>query len=128
MGIHAVVQSLIPALLAGSSPKRLVYISSTSASMERQIGAKAGLQGPYSVSKAAGNMLMIQYYNALHANTVAVGLIHPGWVATDMRNTAGDGGMPVEKSVKGIIEVVESKLSFENSPLFVKWEGAPLPW
>lgn len=47
MGIHAVVQSLIPALLAGSSPKRLVYISSTSASMERQIGAKAGLQGPY---------------------------------------------------------------------------------
>ncbi len=71
---------------------------------------------------------MVQYYNALRAHNVAVGLIHPGWVATDMGNTAGDGGMPVEKSVKGIVEVVESKLNFQNSPLFVDWQGERLPW
>lgn len=73
-------------------------------------------------------MLMIQYYNALQEHRVCVGLIHPGWVATDMGNTAGDGGMPVEKSVKGIVDIIGSKLTYENSPLFVDWEGRSMPW
>ncbi|CAO1638009.1 unnamed protein product [Sympodiomycopsis kandeliae] len=128
VGVHAVVRALIPALLGSAGPKRLVYISSSDASMTRQIGGKVGLHGPYSITKAAGNMMFIQYYNSLQAQEVMVALIHPGWVATDMGKTAGDGGMPAAKSVAGIVNVVQNKLTFANSPLFVDWQGQAMPW
>lgn len=49
VGVHSIVRNLIPALLKGSDTrlKRLIYISSSDASMQRQIGGKIGLHGPY---------------------------------------------------------------------------------
>lgn len=81
-----------------------------------------------SITKAAGNMMFIQYCNSLQAQEVMVALIHPGWVATDMGKIAGDGGMPAAKSVAGIVDVVQNKLTFANSPLFVDWQGQAMPW
>ena len=73
-------------------------------------------------------MLAIQYYNALRSNQVAVTLIDPGWVATDMgKRAGGEGGMPAEKSVEGIIEQIK-KSAYPSSPAFVKFDGSLMPW
>ena len=80
-----------------------------------------------SVSKAAGNMVATQFYLALRNDKIAVGLLHPGWVATDMGKGAGDGGMPIETSVDGLIKTIDA-LTFETSPWFADWQGKAMPW
>lgn len=127
IGVFRIVQAFLPALRAGKS-RKIVFISSQSGSMERQVDAKRGFTGPYAVSKAACNMLAVQLHNELHeAEGFTVVTMHPGWIATDMGKLAGDGGMPVSKSAEGVLKVVES-LKFEDSAKFLGFDGSTLPW
>ncbi|KAL6958079.1 hypothetical protein U1Q18_052180 [Sarracenia purpurea var. burkii] len=133
--------------LRKGTEKKIVFLSSSSASLRLQIGSKVGLQGPYvefkvvelsirvlircyclqSVSKAAANMLAIQFYNELSDERFTVALVHPGWVATDMgqhrRRRRHAGG----NECQGIIEQIKIS-SFEKSPWFVKYNGEDMPW
>ena len=78
----------------------------------------------YRASKAAVNMVGKSLARDLHGHGIAVALIHPGMVATEM--TAGQG-IPPEKAAKGIIQRMDA-LDLDSSGSFWHAEGYELPW
>lgn len=126
VGPNRIIQAFLPALLARKT-RRIILMSSSAGSLKLQLGSKFGLHGPYAVSKAALNMLAVQWHNELDGEEFTVVPLHPGWVATDMGNIAGSGAMSVEKSVSGILKVVEG-LRKEDSGKFFDFDGEIMPW
>ena len=126
VGPHRVVRAFLPALRKRQT-KKIIIISSTSGSMEKQIGATSGFLGPYAVTKAADNMLAVQFHNELVGEGFTVVPLHPGWVATDMGNVGGPGAMPIEESAKGIVKVLNG-LKKGDSAKFFNWDGSSSPW
>jgi len=78
----------------------------------------------YRCSKAAANMVGMNLRHDLAAEGVAVALLHPGLVATDM---TGGRGVTTEKSAQGLIARMD-ELTMETSGSFWHAEGYPLPW
>ncbi|RLA25224.1 MAG: short-chain dehydrogenase [Gammaproteobacteria bacterium] len=78
----------------------------------------------YRCSKAAANMVGMNLRHDLAAEGVAVALLHPGLVATDM---TGGRGVSTEKSAQGLIARMD-ELTMETSGSFWHAEGYPLPW
>ncbi|KAJ3538409.1 hypothetical protein NM208_g5913 [Fusarium decemcellulare] len=81
VGPHRVIREFLPALMRGSL-KKIILVSSTSGSLANQVKGHQGFAGPYSVSKAAGNMLVVQYQNELRQKGFCVAAVHPGWQQT----------------------------------------------
>ena len=61
----------------------------------------------------------------LASRNIAVVLLHPGWVRTDM--TGGSGLMDAEESAAGLIDRLD-ELSMAITGTFVHANGDPLPW
>ena len=78
----------------------------------------------YRASKTAVNMIGTNLMHELKPRGIAVALLHPGLVATDM---TGQTGIPAEDSARGLIERIE-ELNLENSGTFWHAEGYVLPW
>ena len=78
----------------------------------------------YRASKAAVNMVGANLMHELKPRGIAVALLHPGLVATDM---TGQHGIPAADSARGLIERID-ELSLENSGTFWHAEGYVLPW
>lgn len=78
----------------------------------------------YRASKAAVNMVGTNLKHELGPRGIAVALLHPGLVATDM--TGGTGIDPAD-SARGLIRRIDD-LSLENSGGFWHAEGYELPW
>lgn len=78
----------------------------------------------YRCSKAAANMVGMNLHNDLAAQGIAVVLLHPGLVATEM--TGGRGVSP-EESARGLIARMD-ELTMETSGSFWHAEGYSLPW
>lgn len=78
----------------------------------------------YRASKTAVNMVATNLKHDLLADGVAVAILHPGLVATDM--TGGTGIKP-EDAAKGLIERID-ELTIETSGGFWHAEGYRLPW
>jgi NAD(P)-dependent dehydrogenase (short-subunit alcohol dehydrogenase family) len=78
----------------------------------------------YRASKAAVNMVGMNLRHDLAPFGVAVALLHPGLVATDM---TGGRGVPAQDSARGLIERMD-ELKLENTGGFWHAEGYPLPW
>ena len=78
----------------------------------------------YRCSKAAANMVGKNLHHDLAPAGVAVALLHPGLVATDM--TGGRGISPVD-SASGLIARMD-ELTMETSGHFWHAEGYELPW
>ncbi|KIW96831.1 uncharacterized protein Z519_02222 [Cladophialophora bantiana CBS 173.52] len=125
-GPHRVINAFLSALRARKT-RKIIYISSTAASLTGQVGEKWGLRGPYATSKAAGNMLAVQFHNELHEDGFTVVAIHPGWVDTDMGRTAGPGAMPTTESVQKIMQIVD-RLTTVDGAKFFNIDGTILPW
>ncbi len=79
----------------------------------------------YRMSKAALNMAGRSLSLDLAAEGIAVRLLHPGWVRTDM--TGGAGLIDVDESAAGLIERLD-ELSMATSGTFVHVSGERLPW
>jgi len=126
VGPHRVVQAFLPALRARTT-RKIVYISSSAGSLSGQVNKKWGLQGPYAITKAAGNMAVVQWHNELSAEGFTVVAVHPGWVDTDMGRLGGDGGMPVEKSAEALVEL-ERKIDVEDGAKFLNYDGSVIPY
>ena len=120
MGPARVMQALLPALERSENPKVMNITS--------QLGALS-LDLPfslaYSASKAALNKFMRLAAIELKPQGIAIGLIHPGWVKTDM---GGPGAQitPAE-SAAGIARVID-QLSLDNTGGFWKWNGSRHEW
>lgn len=78
----------------------------------------------YRASKAAANMVGMNLRHDLAGDGVAVALLHPGLVATDM--TSGTGVSPRDAAA-GLIARLD-ELTLENSGGFWHAEGYTLPW
>lgn len=78
----------------------------------------------YRTSKTAVNMIGTNLMHELKPRGIAVALLHPGLVATEM--TGGHGISP-EDSAAGLIERID-ELTLETSGGFWHAEGYRLPW
>ncbi|MEZ5551216.1 MAG: SDR family oxidoreductase [Pseudomonadales bacterium] len=115
-----VMQALLPNLKA-SGKGRVATITS-------QLGSLA-LDMPmgyaYCSSKAALNKFMKLAAQDLRTEGIAVCVIHPGWVRTDMGGP--NAQLTPRESATGIVDVLD-RFSLANTGSFWKWDGEPHPW
>jgi len=78
----------------------------------------------YRVSKAGVNMIGMSLRHDLEPRGIAVALLHPGMVATDM---TGGQGIDVQQAAAGLIQRID-ELDMSNSGSFWHAEGYALPW
>jgi len=109
-GVVTMVHELLP-LLRHSAHPRIVNVSSTTGSLSltsagTDFGGDAARRIAYSASKAALNMLTIQYARAFAADPklahIKINAVTPGYVATDMNR--GHGTRTVREGAKVIVE------------------------
>lgn len=78
----------------------------------------------YRASKTAVNMIGTNLMHEMKPRGIAVALLHPGLVATDMTNQSG---VTAEDSARGLIQRID-ELTLENTGGFWHAEGYQLPW
>lgn len=121
--VNALGPLRVTSALLGNLPKgaRVGIITSRMGSIEDNTSGK---YYGYRMSKAAVNMAGMSLARDLKDKGVAVALLHPGMVATDM--TGGQGVTP-EHSASGLIRRMDA-LDMGTSGTFWHAEGEPLPW
>ncbi len=118
LGPLRVTRALLPNMHAGS---KLVILTSRVGSVgDNSSGGNYG----YRMSKAAANMAGKNLSIELKDRGIAVGLLHPGLVATEM---TGYSGVSTEHSASGLIKRID-QLNLENTGTFWHAEGEILPW
>lgn len=118
LGPLRVTTALLPKLGSGS---KVGIITSRMGSVEDN--TSGGYYG-YRMSKAAVNMAGMSLARDLQQRGIAVALLHPGMVATDM--TGGQGVTP-EHSASGLIQRMDT-LDMSHTGSFWHAEGEELPW
>jgi len=118
LGPLRVTKALLPNLHAGA--KVLILTSRVGSVGDNSSG---GIYG-YRMSKAAANMAGKNLAIDLLDRGIAVGILHPGMVATEM---TGNSGVTAEHSVSGLLKRIE-ELTLENTGTFWHAEGEILPW
>jgi NAD(P)-dependent dehydrogenase (short-subunit alcohol dehydrogenase family) len=118
LGPLRVTQALLPNLHEGS--KLLILTSRVGSVGDNSSG---GIYG-YRMSKAAANMAGKNLALELQERGIAVGILHPGLVATEM---TGNSGVSTEESASGLIERIDA-LNLDNSGTFWHAQGEVLPW
>jgi NAD(P)-dependent dehydrogenase (short-subunit alcohol dehydrogenase family) len=118
LGPLRVTAALLPRLAAGS---KVGIITSRMGSVEDN--TSGGYYG-YRMSKAAVNMAGVSLARDLEKHGIAVALLHPGMVATDM--TGGRGVSP-RQSAAGLIARMDA-LDMGVTGSFWHAEGERLPW
>jgi NAD(P)-dependent dehydrogenase (short-subunit alcohol dehydrogenase family) len=115
-----VVQAFLPNLRKSGNP-RILTISSA---MGRMSYAKSD-RIAYRASKAAVNKVMQGLATDLEGEGIAVRVLHPGWVRTDMGGAGAD--ISPAESAAGILDVARNTTMAETGT-FVNWDGTAVPW
>ena len=118
LGPLRVTAALLPKLGAGA---KIGIITSRMGSVEDN--TSGGYYG-YRMSKAAVNMAGVNLARDLQQSGIAVVLLHPGMVATEM---TGGRGISPQQSVRGLIQRMDA-LNMAQSGSFRHAEGEQLPW
>ena len=118
LGPLRVTEALLGNLARGS---KVAIVTSRVGSIEDN--ASGGNYG-YRASKTAVNQIGTNLKHDLLPRGIAVGLLHPGYVATDM---SGGKGITPEVSAKGLIQRIDD-LNLSNTGGFWHAEGYALPW
>lgn len=121
--VNAIAPLRVTAALRGNlqSGSKVFIITSRMGSIEDN-GSGGGYG--YRMSKAAVNMAGKSLSVDLNEEGVAVFLLHPGWVSTDMTENTG---ISVGESARGLIERMDT-LDISQTGTFWHQEGYPLPW
>jgi len=101
---------------------KMVFISTRVASIEDNA---SGSRYAYRMSKTALNMGVRDLAKRFAPKNIAVGILHPGHVSTDM--TSNKGSISVSESVDGLMKQM-ALLSMERSGRFFHANGEELPW
>ncbi len=111
----AVAQAIVPHLRGSDAPK-ILTISSQMAWM----GYRKADRIAYRASKAAVNKVMQGLGTRLEPEGIAVALVDPGWVRTDMGGTEADEG--AGEVAAGIIAIAE-RLTLADTGKFFRFTG-----
>lgn len=114
-----VTRALVDRLGAGS--KVAIVTSRMGSIADNDSGGHYG----YRMSKAAVNMGGVSMALELKERGIAVGLLHPGYVKTDM--TGNTGHVDTDESAAGLIRRID-ELSMETTGSFHHANGEELPW
>jgi NAD(P)-dependent dehydrogenase (short-subunit alcohol dehydrogenase family) len=116
-----VAQAFLPHLKQAKAP-RILTVSSQMGALTTN--ASSGAMA-YRTSKAAVNKVMQCLATDLKADGIAVAVVHPGWVRTDM----GGGGADIapEESAAGLIALADG-LDMAKTGQFFRWDGSVHPW
>ena len=120
MGPVRIMQALLPNLKMTESPKIMTVTSQMGALSLDMTSSHA-----YCASKAAINKFMKLASIDLKPEGIAVGLVHPGWVRTDMGGPRAH--LSPEESAVGCIKVTD-ELTLNNTGGFWKWNGDVHDW
>lgn len=128
LGPLRVVQALLPHLARGA---KIVLITSRMGSIgDNTSGGSYG----YRMAKAALNMAGVSLAHDLRPRGVAVVMLHPGMVATDLlssavgsRGTLPSGAVTPEVAVRDMLARIDA-LTLETSGRFLHRDGTVLPW
>ena len=116
-----VTQALLEKV-AASHEKKIIMISSKMGSMSDN---RKGGSYIYRSAKAALNAVGKSLAVDLAERGVSVGIVHPGWVQTDM---GGENALiDAKTSVHGIRKVIDH-LSLKNSGQFFNYDGSSIAW
>ena len=85
----------------------------------------SGSRYGYRMSKAALNMGSVTLARDLAGRGIAVAILHPGYVRTEM--TRGNGHIEADESAGNLIARID-ELSMDNTGTFWHADGAVLPW
>lgn len=121
-GPMLVSRHLLPLIRSGHDPL-ILNISSQLGSME--VGKTMGADTSYCASKAALNMVSVKAAAELRGDGIAVVMLHPGWVQTDMGGSSA--ALTVEESGRAIVETIDG-LSIADTGRFILWDGTDHPW
>jgi len=119
LGPLRVTRSLLPALKDGA---KIALVTSRMGSIaDNDSGGSYG----YRMSKAALNAAGVSLARDLNSRAIAVAILHPGYVRTDM--TGQSGLIDADESVAGLLRRID-ELNLENSGSFWHSNGQLLPW
>lgn len=119
LGPLRTVSALSPLLKRGA---KVALITSRMGSIADN--TSGGMYG-YRMSKAALNMAGRSLAHDLRARQIAVALLHPGFVRTEM--TRGSGAIDPPEAARGLIARIDA-LTLEASGHFWHQNGQELPW
>lgn len=112
----------LPLLRKGDAPLVLNF-SSQLGSMA--VGAEMGDDASYCISKAALNMASLKAAADLRSDGIAVVMLHPGWVSSDMGGAQAP--MSPEESATAIADSI-AQLTLADSGRFIRWDNTDHPW
>ncbi len=105
----------------GSGAKVIIITSRMGSIADNTSGGRYG----YRMSKAAVNIAGVSLARDLAPQGIAVAILHPGFVRTDM--TGGQGLIDADESARGLISRIDD-LTLETSGGFWHENGERLPW
>ena len=123
------VNSVAPTLLASALAPNVVRAKGKLVAITSQMGSIADNHSggwlAYRASKAALNAAWRTLAIDMAAQPVAIAMLHPGWVQTDM----GGGGAPLQpaESVTALRRVIDG-LTPGDKGVFLNHRGETLPW
>jgi len=118
LGPLRVSENFISHLSKGS---KIAIITSRMGSIADGSGGQYG----YRISKTAVNMVGSCLAHDLKSKGIAVALLHPGFVRTEM--TGNQGFIETSESASGLIKRIE-ELNIDNTGGFWHTDGTKLPW
>ncbi|KAM5442948.1 hypothetical protein MferCBS31731_001821 [Microsporum ferrugineum] len=137
-GTHLVTSAFLPLLRRGTL-KKVFTMSTTMGSFEMTSRFQVAPTPAYKISKAALNMLTVQYAQSLEGEGFTVVAISPGWVKTDLGSEHAN--LTVSQSSPAVLDIVSNVSKADNGKflnvLVPGWEnydgpdpynGAQLPW
>jgi NAD(P)-dependent dehydrogenase (short-subunit alcohol dehydrogenase family) len=122
--VNAIGPLLITARLVGllGAGSKVALITSRMGSIADN--TSGGMYG-YRMSKAALNAAGVSLAHDLRPRQIAVVILHPGFVRTDM--THGGGNVDAPEAARGLLERID-ELTLETTGRFLHANGEELPW
>ena len=120
IGTLRTLQAFLPHVKR-SERRKLVAITSQMGSIEDASGGSTA----YRVSKTALNMAVAVAAAEVKSDGVAMAILHPGWVRTDMGGPSGK--ISPEESAEGLRRVIDGLTPSDKAP-FLTYAGKTLPW
>lgn len=119
IGPVRITETLAPRLSSGA---KVAMITSRMGSIADN--GSGGYYG-YRMSKAALNAASVSLARDLKARGIALAILHPGYVATEM--TGRHGSITPSEAAAGLLARIDA-LTLETSGSFWHMNGEPLPW